>query len=262
MDACPLLKLSPELRNIIYELALTSAYAVTLEDKKIYHPLTATCRQLRYETLGMYLSLTAFNAHLNDGPITPLADWLKAIGREQCLLLCNLNIWDMHMLNGTLHGTEAAQRLLKAGDDYGRLYVLRPLGRQLFHRSWFLKDVIIALQSMGLSLARFCAVETNGRLLTQTSRFAIMPETELGWLDKTVSLAEAFGLSETERISLESQLERGQREVRLMDGRRSIVLSFDAAQRITEIRQEFIPRDEEYYLEGDSTGVLQPDRIA
>jgi hypothetical protein len=84
----------------------------------------------------------------------------------------------------------------------------------------------------------------------------------LGWLDKTVSLAEAFGLSETERISLESQLERGQREVRLMDGRRSIVLSFDAAQRITEIRQEFIPRDEEYYLEGDSTGVLQPDRIA
>jgi hypothetical protein len=126
-----------------------------------------------------------------------------------------------------------------------------------------LKDVILALQAIGLGLARFCVVDGGGeKVLKETSRFAIMPSTELHGLESTAALVAEFGLSDLERASLVRQLEAGKREVRLLEGRRSIVLSFDVTHRITSMRQEFIPRDEEYYLEGDSAGVITTDRIA
>ena len=75
MDRSILARLSPEIRNTIYEFTFTSEYAVTLRDNAVLHPLTSTCRQLRSETLAMYLALTTFNAHLDDGPALPLARW-------------------------------------------------------------------------------------------------------------------------------------------------------------------------------------------
>ena len=195
----------------------------------------------------MYLALTTFNAHLDDGPATPLAQWLKILGRERCLLLGAVNIWDMHMLNAILHGQESTQRLLRDGTETGDAYVLRPIGRQVFHKSWYLKDIIPAFQSIGLGLARFCIVEEGDRL-KQTSEFAILPADELGDVESGVALAESLGLSDAERVSLMEQLDQGRREIRLLEGRRNIILCFDTGQRLISMRQEFIPRDEEFYL--------------
>ena len=260
MENSFLTRLSPELRNLLYEYIFTSDYAVTLENGRIFHPLTLTCRQLRQETLGLYLSLTSLNAHLDDGPIVPLVRWLRAMGPERCLLIRDVSIWDLHNLNGTLYGADATQRELRNGSPEGQPYVLRPVGRQLFYKNWVFKDIVLTLQSIGLGLARFCIVEEGDRL-KETSRFAIMPSSELGGLESSAALAEEFGLSDKERASLVAQLGEGRREVRLLEGRRNIILNFDSAHRLTSIRQTFIPRDEEFYLEGDSAGVLGPDRI-
>lgn len=247
MECSSLARLSPEIRNAIYEFAFISNYAVTLKDNGILHPLTSTCRQIRSETLGMYLTLTSFNAHLDDGPATPLAQWLKTLGPERCLLLHEVNIWDLHMLNGVLHGTETTQRVLREGTVDGEPYVLRPVGRQVFNKSWYLKDIILAFQSIGLGLARFCIVEDGDRL-KQTSHFAIMPTSDLGGVESGIALAEELGLSDAERINLMEQLEQGRREIRLLEGRRNIILNFDSTHKLTAMRQEFIPRDEEFYL--------------
>lgn len=247
MEASIFTRLSPEIRNIVWQYSLSSQYAITLRSNAILHPLTSTCRQIRDETLEMYLDLTSFNAHLDDGPATPLAQWLQTMGSAACLLLREVNIWDMHMLNGTLHGVETTQRMLRQGTLEGESYVLRPVGRQVFHRSWYLKDIILPLQTIGLGLARFCIVE-NGNRVKETSHFAIMPSSELRGVESAVALAEEFGLSEKERANVMAQLDSGRREIRLFEGRRNIILNFDSDQRLVSMRQEFIPRDEEFYL--------------
>lgn len=195
----------------------------------------------------MYLSLTAFNAHLDDGPAHPLARWLTTIGPELCLILKEANIWDMHMLNGGLHGVETTQSMLQNGTEDGEQYVLRRIGREIFHKNWFLKDIKLPLQSMGIGLERFCIVQMDGSL-KQTSHFALMLSSELRGDDHCAEMAAEFGLSEREQMSLASQLEKGKTEIRLLDGRRNIILNFDAEQRLVSMRQEYIPRDEDFYL--------------
>lgn len=249
MDNSKLACLSPEIRNAIYEFTFVSEYAITLQHNGILHPLTSTCRQLREETLQMYLALTIFNAHLDDGPAIPLAEWLKTIGAERCMLLGEVNIWDMHMLNATLHGVESTQRLLQEGaneEDRHLPYVLRPIGRQVFHKSWYLKDIIPAFQTIGLGLARFCI--KDGDRLKETSKFAIMPASDLDDVDKCAELAESLGLKDAERLSLKEQLDQGKREIWLWEGRRNIILNFDSSQRLVSMRQQYISRDEEFYL--------------
>lgn len=93
MEATLLARLSPELRNAIWEAVFTSDYAITLQTGGTQHALTKTCRQIRRETLAMYYTAARLNAHLDDGPATPLAKWLQNIGREHCLLVRELNIW-------------------------------------------------------------------------------------------------------------------------------------------------------------------------
>lgn len=195
----------------------------------------------------MYLGLTPFNAHLDDLPAMPLANWLRTIGAEKCLLLREVNIWDIHMLNGTLHGVETTRQMLKDGTEDGEPFVLQPVGRQLFHRSWYLKDIILPLQSIGIGLERFCIVQNDG-MLKQTSHFAIVPTSKPTGVDSVMSRVEEFGLSERERASILDSLEKGKREIRVLDGRRNIILKFDSDQRLQSVRQEFIPRDEEFYM--------------
>ena len=247
MEASDLTRLSPEIRNTIYEYVFVSQYAITLQSHGIQHPLTTTCRQLRDETLGMFLSLTSFNAHLDDGPVTPVARWLRAIGPDRCLLLHELNIWDLHMLNAILHGTETTHRMLKEGTEEGETYVLRPVGRQVFHSSWYLKDIILPLQAIGIGLERFCIVQ-EGKDVKQTSHFALTRLGHFNGLDNSIALAEEFGLSEKEYDSLIIQLSEGRKDIRLLDGRRIITMTFDEAYKVTSMRQEFIPRDEEFYI--------------
>lgn len=189
METSPLASLPPELRNAIYTHLFTplTTYAHTLRPKAITHPISQTCRQLRRETQTMYFSSIKFNAHLDDGPITPLAQWLKAIGRTQCEALREVNVWDMHMLQGTLYGVERTKVLLSSkvlGDGEAMGFVLQELevdGKGV-RQSWFLKEIMLALNSIGLTLARFCVVDSyyvsgTSEVLPQvkeTSWFAIV----------------------------------------------------------------------------------------
>ncbi|CAK3898450.1 Hypothetical predicted protein [Lecanosticta acicola] len=175
-------RLSPELRNLIYEHAFTSPYAVTLPPasptRHHQHPLTLTCRAIRHESLPMYYFLTDFNAHLDDGPATPLAKWLKVLGPDLVACIGQINIWDMHMLNGTLHGIDSTARLLSPGIGAAsdQKYVLRPLGDWAIQTGWYLEDVILSLRSMGMDLLRFCIVSEPGEdsIPKLTSEFAIV----------------------------------------------------------------------------------------
>ncbi|EMC94833.1 hypothetical protein BAUCODRAFT_141096 [Baudoinia panamericana UAMH 10762] len=175
MEASPFARLSPELRNLIYEYAFASKYAVTLEHNRIQPGISRTCRRIREESLTMYYASTTFNAHLDDGPTTPVSRWLTHIGHWHSLLLQRLQIWDMHMLNATLHGLEATQLLLRNGDEEGTPLTLVPTGSWLLHQGWYLKDIIIALRKMDLELRRFARVLPPSAQSWPTSLFAITP---------------------------------------------------------------------------------------
>ncbi|KAK4508788.1 hypothetical protein PRZ48_002527 [Zasmidium cellare] len=172
MDSSPFMLLSRELRDMIYEYTFTSDYAVKLQTNQIQHPLTRTCVELRRETLDLYFSLTSFNAHLDDGPPTPLIKWMKTMGPEAVLRVKEINIWDMHMLNATLHGTAATNRLLARGTKYdGKPYDLKPTGY------CSLNEIDFALREIGLAILRFCVLDDEaeeGVRVKLTSEFAVV----------------------------------------------------------------------------------------
>ncbi|TKA50475.1 hypothetical protein B0A55_12950, partial [Friedmanniomyces simplex] len=158
MDTSPFARLSPELRNTIYEFAFDSNYAVTLQRNATQNGIMRTCRQIRHETLGMYYSLSRFNAHLDDGPLTPLARWLEVLGRDLCLLLREVNVWDMHMLNATLHGVESTEQLLRSTMADGEMYVLQPTGSSLVQDGWYPEILVEALHHLGLEIRNLSLV--------------------------------------------------------------------------------------------------------
>ena len=279
MDASPFSLLPRELRDLIYTHTFTTPAdrAITLQPSEIQHPLTRTCRALREETLQLYFSLTRFNAHLDDGPATPLARWLVAMGTERCRGLREVNVWDMHMLNGVLHGERAAEGMLRDGptrveasalalsgsedrddDDDGHVddedrstscsYILRPIGRDIFHGSWYLSEIVLALQSINLQLRRFCEVQhapssspfDHPSNVKQTSHFAIQPCSPN---PSRLGLVNSFGLDGLEQEVLLQRLQLGEREIRLpVDGRRSVVFAFDEeGGRLVGMRQEAMP---------------------
>lgn len=254
MEASPFICLSPELRNVIYEFTFMSAYATKLQNGQIQHPLTRTCRQLRRETLLLSLSLTVFNAHLDDGPATPLAHWLKTIGSAHCLELREVKVWDLHMLNATLLGQRSMQHLMRPeqGPLFGQ-YILQPLGPWLLNRGWYLKDVVMALHEIGLGLRRLCRKNGPGAdgfgEVGLTSVFALVEldavsngGDEAACLD---DLMVHLGLDPSMRAQVKHALLNGDREVRLREGRRNIVFYFNGF-RLLSMRQGFIPNDEDF----------------
>lgn len=181
MTSSALLLLPPELRTQIYTFCFKTPLALTLRSAHIFPPLTRTNRQLRSETLPIYLSLQRLNAHLDDGPSAPLAGWLKVLGRELCSHIREVNVWDMHMLNCVLHGPGTAREMLRKGSglkaeegEKEEGYVLRPVGQEVLHPGWFLADVLLVLRGMGLGLERFCVVCEGERRVRMTSRFALV----------------------------------------------------------------------------------------
>lgn len=100
MESSSLALLPRELRDIIYQYTFTSPYAVTLQPGHIQHPLTKTCSQLRRETIILYYSLTRFNAHLDDGPATPLVNWLANTSNNELIFRVEeINIWVINRLS-------------------------------------------------------------------------------------------------------------------------------------------------------------------
>ncbi|GAB7359975.1 hypothetical protein MBLNU230_g7499t1 [Neophaeotheca triangularis] len=98
MDNSPMASLSAELRNHIYSYIFDDKYATALANGKTQHAICQTSRQLRQETLAMYYANTRFNAHLDDGPSTPLVQWLSHMDREMILSVREISLWDMHNL--------------------------------------------------------------------------------------------------------------------------------------------------------------------
>ncbi|KAF7189745.1 hypothetical protein HII31_08852 [Pseudocercospora fuligena] len=259
MDSSQLSRLPPEIRDQIYHTLFTSKYAVTLQSGHVQHPLTITCRQIRQETLAMYYALTRFNAHLDDGPATPLAKWLTTLGPKLTLILGEVNIWvslwardhkniGMHMLNGTLYGEDRTQELLnRAAPDEDEYYILRPIGNWVFNRGWYLKDIILSLHSMGLGLSRIC-IKNSSPTVKLTSDFAIVRLTKANQGEifkdeytEVNSLAKQFGLTERARENLILQLAAGERTVTLQERHRKLILEFDEGDgtRLTSMRQVF-----------------------
>ncbi|KAK4569513.1 hypothetical protein LTR86_003276 [Recurvomyces mirabilis] len=266
MESSSLIQLSPELRNQIYAFVFNTPYAVTLQPGLTQHPLTKTCRQLRRETLKMYYSLTCFNAHLDDGPATPLAKWLSDLGREKCLLLREVNVWDMHMLNATLHGRESTEAMSRHGtvlDGVRKQYVLHPPGSWLMNQGWYLKDIVVALHAMDLELLNLAIRNLDDYGLesspSMTSHFAVVTKAAVqpdiaGGRTSTdpfqtglSSLLSRLGFDTdmVEEIIMKLQSAHPDRwncqEIRIRRGRRDIFLYFDSG-RFRLIRQTFVPR--------------------
>ncbi|KAK4898469.1 hypothetical protein LTR27_004066 [Elasticomyces elasticus] len=285
MDDSPFARLSGELRNSIYEAAFDTEFAITLQDNAIQHGITRTCRQLRRETLHMYYSLARFNAHLDDGPTAPLARWLEVLGRDNCLLLREVNVWDMHMLNATLHGLESTEKLLRSTTAEGKKFVLQPTGSWLLNSGWYLKHLVVTLHHLGLEIRNLSLVNAplddlsvSAASMTKperTSHFAIVPMSDddlvkapacrhpdmrdllghLGFQDDMIE--EVFdGLEGTlvDQGDHRSLLSGGvttlpqseQREIRIRRGRRDIFLQFDGhTGELLSTRETFVPRNED-----------------
>ncbi|KAF2171132.1 hypothetical protein M409DRAFT_19102 [Zasmidium cellare ATCC 36951] len=75
MDNSPLNKLSAELRNQIYELALTSDNPVSISDgSAVQPPLTRTCKQIRSESLLLSYGLNSITAIISAPTRDPNSD--------------------------------------------------------------------------------------------------------------------------------------------------------------------------------------------
>lgn len=206
--------------------------------------------------------MTRFNAHLENGPTTPLLKWLRGQDPQHLLVISELNVWDLHHLNGTLYGEETARAvLLKGPQDTSKKYILQPVAKWVFAEHGFqkvLKEIILALHSVGLGLLRFCIVdrsydedddlddENEEKRVSPTSSFALV------WLDSRPAgeiftdsdtnidwLAHDNELSECARAELIHRLADGQVEVEILDGMRRLIFDFTSLElggRIKDVR--------------------------
>lgn len=183
MVTLTLLSLSAELRNLIYLHTFTSDFAVEFGKVEIQHPLTQSCRQIRRESLAMYYASTKFNAHLRDGPITPLIHWLRVIGRDACLLVREIRLWDMHDNVLTILSPAAALRYLKDTTDAIRTLAAacslpedHALAPQHSQQLWE------AVRDMGLGLRQIKEQYPTSSIVFSTSLYAL---TQLEVVDRT-----------------------------------------------------------------------------
>ena len=81
MDKSPFAKLSPELRNQVYELVLQSNRAtLELRDMKTYNGLTQTCRQIRAESQPMLYAQNKFAFTTSNTQLAKFCAFLEAVG--------------------------------------------------------------------------------------------------------------------------------------------------------------------------------------
>ncbi|KAK5112303.1 hypothetical protein LTR85_011575 [Meristemomyces frigidus] len=95
----PLLKIPPELRNIIYDLVLTSDKPIDTQDTAAARvsALLATCTQIRREAAPIFYGQNTFSGTVHRpgrrvNEIT-IFHWLTSIGKQQCALIQSLTLW-------------------------------------------------------------------------------------------------------------------------------------------------------------------------
>lgn len=96
MDQSPFAKLAPEIRNQIWELAVTASGRIDVDrgGAAAPPPITRACRQARHETVRMFYVRNKFHfstagkwpyasyEHDNVKPPSPLSKWLHLTGQE------------------------------------------------------------------------------------------------------------------------------------------------------------------------------------
>lgn len=95
MDNSPLGRLSPELRNQIFAVALQESYTINLSILMAFTGLTRTCRQIRAETHGVFYSNNAFDIilrHEQPKTVTSVCRWLSALNPHTVLRINALGL--------------------------------------------------------------------------------------------------------------------------------------------------------------------------
>lgn len=181
MSTSPFLLLSAELRNLIYQHTFSTDFAVEFGNAKIQHPLTKTCRQIRHEALAMYYTSTKFNAHLRDGPITPLTHWLRVIGRDTCLLVREIRLWDLHDNVLTILSPGAAARYLQHETTVSRSLSERcslPIDNAL--PPWQRHELWDIIGELGLGLRQLQEQYQGSSIVFNTSLYALTRLEDVG----------------------------------------------------------------------------------
>ncbi|KAK5117797.1 hypothetical protein LTR85_008772 [Meristemomyces frigidus] len=174
MENSPLNRISPELRNRIYELVFTPEREVECLDSgavgNIQHPLTKTCRQIRAETLMMdyanthYSSPGSYYWDQDDGGGEELSVWLKKIGPQACSTIRSL-----HAFHGQEKCKERVSEFISRG---GSVEILDVLGNLRWMGEWA-PAVARTLREMGIQLR---LVEERGDIFTYWRVEVVPPE--------------------------------------------------------------------------------------
>ncbi|KAK4547558.1 hypothetical protein LTR36_000515 [Oleoguttula mirabilis] len=94
-------KLSPELRNMIYELVVDDDHEIDITSEQ-QPALTRACRETRTESLAMYYALNTFcyeTTSNDNAALDALAQWLRRTGHRNCS-----NIRWLHVSIGVENG--------------------------------------------------------------------------------------------------------------------------------------------------------------
>ena len=180
MEESQLARLSPELRNRVYEYAFLNGLVSPSDCNGVIQPgLTRACHQLRSESLGMFYHTTQFRIRLARGHTRPFTQWLTAIGAEACLLIASMpleNNFGFHFCD--ILGTEQTATILKARG--GNTYYITPLRSLHYHH---MREIVPSLRRMGLGVAQICVRPEIGYKLAR-SYYVFMPLQNIEQLPK------------------------------------------------------------------------------
>ena len=137
MENSTFAKLSPELRNQIYELVLSSNRAtLELHDIKAYNGLSQTCRQIRNESQPMLYGLNNFAFTTSNRKLEKFCAFLRAVGPAVIPQIRSLRLLIIERVpcrgaplqcsqNIEIRGTETAEVKLESAAKY---HAIRPTG--------------------------------------------------------------------------------------------------------------------------------------
>lgn len=155
MENSPFGRLSAELRNRIYDLALEHQIIGLGDSKNTEAPMTRVCRQMRAECLTMHFARCEFITLLSATDATMI--WLKTLGHVVCrnihsLIISGVDINSTYILIDVL-SEETWQR-------YGATPVLEDIKAD--SDFWLIRGVCEAYQAMGLTLRKCVPVYNAG----------------------------------------------------------------------------------------------------
>jgi len=129
MDSSSFSRLSPELRNRVYEFSLTHTSAFQLQDIKHYNAMTRTCRQIRAESHLLFLANSDFTLDLSclrtkwhdpgDHQGNQFAARFRLLSQSMVCSMRKLTVFDYDYIRVFLGGLVSQNQLL-AGLRAGR----------------------------------------------------------------------------------------------------------------------------------------------